>query len=177
MARNKEMRHIYNITPLTNANYTGKGQTIVIVDSYGSPTIQQDLRTFDKGFGLPNPPSFRVLAPLGTVPFDDTNADEDSWALETTIDVEWSHAIAPDANIVLLTSPVDETQGIQGLPEFLQLEQYALDHHLGNIISQSWSTAENTLFNPTDQHIFGDFDALYKRAAAQHVKVLCSAAQ
>lgn len=92
--------------------------------------------------------------------------------METTIDVEWSHAIAPAASIVLLTSPVDETQGIQGLPQFLQLEQYALDHQLGNIISQSWSTAENTLFNPTDEHIFGDYDALYKRAAAQHVTVL-----
>lgn len=168
----QEMRQAYHLTPLTQTGFTGKGQTIVIIDSYGSPTITQDLKTFDAGFGIPDPPSFQVLAPLGTVPFDDTNPDMDGWALETTIDVEWSHAMAPDASIVLLTSPVDETQGIQGLPEFLSLEQYALDHHLGNIFSQSWGTTENTLMNSTDSHIFQDYDQLYQRAAAQHVTVL-----
>ena len=116
----QDMRKIYNIDPLTNAGYTGKGQSIVIIDSYGSPTIQQDLKTFDTGFGIPDPPSFKILAPLGTHTFDDSVADDDEWAVETTLDVEWAHAIAPAASIVLLTSPVDENQGIQGLPEFLQ---------------------------------------------------------
>ena len=50
--------------------------------------------------------------------------------------------MAPGANIVLLTSPVAETEGVQGMPEFLLFEQYALDHHLGKIISQSWGTTE-----------------------------------
>jgi subtilase family serine protease len=159
----------YNIAPLLNAGYNGKGQTIVIIDSYGSPTITQDLKIFDKGFGIPDPPSFKILAPLGTHTFDDTVADDDAWALETSLDVEWAHAIAPSAGIVLLTSPVDETQGIQGLPEFLQLEQYALNNHLGNIISQSWGTAENTLFTNADMHIFDDFNNFYKQAAAQNV--------
>jgi subtilase family serine protease len=45
------------------------------------------------------------------------------WAFETTLDVEWTHAIAPGASMVLLTSPVDETQGVQGMPEFLSLEK------------------------------------------------------
>jgi subtilase family serine protease len=168
------MQNIYNISPLINAGYTGKGQTIVIIDSYGSPTITQDLKTFDTGFGIPDPPSFKILAPLGTHTFNDSVADDDSWALETTLDVEWSHAIAPAANLVLLTSPVDETQGIQGLPEFLQLEQYALNNHLGNIISQSWGTAENTLFNTADMHIFNDYNTFYQQAAAQHVTVLAT---
>jgi subtilase family serine protease len=168
----QQMRHFYNTTPLIDAGYTGKGQTIVIIDSYGSPTLAQDLKSFDAGFGIPDPPSLQILSPLGTVPFDDTVPDMDAWALETTLDVEWAHAIAPDANIVLLTSPVDETQGIQGLPEFLQLVQYALDNHLGNIISQSWGTAENTLFTPSDMHIFNDYNAVYQRAAAERVTVL-----
>jgi Predicted protease len=185
-----QMQNIYNITPLLNAGYTGKGQTIVIIDSYGSPTITQDLKSFDAGFGIPDPPSFKILAPLGVHTFNDSVADDDSWALETTLDVEWAHAIAPDANIVLLTSPVDESQGIQGLPEFLQLEQYALNNHLGNIISQSWGTAENTLFYNTaistkgymhsnvrmpinvGMPIFDEFDTFYQQAAAQHVTVL-----
>ncbi|GCE19812.1 S53 family peptidase [Dictyobacter kobayashii] len=186
-----QMQNIYNITPLLTAGYTGKGQTIVIIDSYGSPTITQDLKTFDAGFGIPDPPGFKILAPLGVHTFNDSVADDDSWALETTLDVEWAHAIAPAANIVLLTSPVDESQGIQGLPEFLQLEQYALNNHLGNIISQSWGTAENTLFYnagiPTKGYMrsnammynsnmlmFDKFNTLYQQAAAQHVTVFAT---
>jgi len=68
-----------------------------------------------------------VPAPLGTVPFDPNNSDQVGWAFETTLDVEWAHVMAPDANIVLLTSPVSETEGVQGMPEFLFLETYALD--------------------------------------------------
>ena len=70
-------------------------------------------------------------SPLGSVPFDPNGPDEIGWAEETTLDVEWAHAMAPKANIVLLTSPVDETEGVQGLPEFDALINYALDHHLG----------------------------------------------
>jgi subtilase family serine protease len=166
------MQNAYGLTALFNAGYTGLGQTIVIVDSFGSPTIAQDLATFDAGFGLPDPPSFTVLAPLGTVPFDPNDTNQLSWAYETTQDVEWAHAMAPGASIVLLTSPVDETQGVQGLPEFLQLEQYALDHGLGRIISQSWGTAENTLFNPAGYQLLNNFEDFYQRAAQEGVTVL-----
>jgi subtilase family serine protease len=160
---------------LLNAGYTGAGQTIIIVDSFGSPTIEHDLSTFDAGYGLPDPPSFEVLAPLGSVPFDPTNSDQVGWATETTLDVEWAHALAPGASIVLLTSPVDETEGVQGLPEFLQLEEYSLDHHLGKIISQSWAATENTLFDPAGQQVVADFERFYLRAALEKVTVLASA--
>ena len=73
-----------------NAGYTGVGETIIIIVSFGSPTIAQDLQTFDADYGLPDPPSFTVLAPLGTVPFDPTNSDQVGWAFETTLDVEWA---------------------------------------------------------------------------------------
>ena len=144
-------------------------------NSFGSPTIAQDLQTFDADYGLPDPPSFTVLAPLGTVPFDPTNSDQVGWAFETTLDVEWAHAIAPGADIVLLTIPVSETEGMQGMPEFLLLEQYALDHHLGKIISQSWGATENTLFTPAGQQVFEDFERFYQDAAQQNVTVLASA--
>jgi len=108
-----------------------------------------------------------VLAPLGTVPFDPSDSDQVGWASETTLDVEWAHALAPGAGIVLLTSPVSETEGVQGLPEFLQLEQYALDHHLGKIISQSWGATENTLFDPAGLRVMADFERFYLRAALE----------
>ncbi len=170
----QEIQNAYDLTPLLNAGYTGAGQTIIIIDSFGSPTIANDLSTFDAGYGLPAPPSFTVLAPLGTVPFDPSDSDQVGWASETTLDVEWAHALAPGAGIVLLTSPVSETEGVQGLPEFLQLEQYALDHHLGKIISQSWGATENTLFDPAGLRVMADFERFYLRAALENVTILSS---
>lgn len=171
----QEIRNAYGLTDILDAGYTGTGETIVIIDSFGSPTIEQDLRQFDQDYGLPDPPSFKVLAPLGTVPFDPTDSGQVGWAFETTLDVEWAHAIAPGANIVLLTSPVNETEGVQGLPEFLYLEQYALKHHLGKIISQSWTATENTLFTPAGLKVVADFEKFYAQAEAEHVTVLGAA--
>ncbi len=172
--RPTDIRAAYGVDTLHAAGITGKGQTIVIIDSFGSPTIQADLHTFDEAYGLPDP-KLTVLSPLGTVPFDPNNSDMVGWAFETTLDVEWSHAIAPGANIVLMTSPVDETEGVQGLPQFLFLEKYALDHHLGKIISQSWAATENTLFTPAGEQVFNQFESFYKRAAQENVTVFASA--
>ena len=154
------IRKAYGITPLLNMGFTGKGQSIVIIDSFGSPTIRHDLKVFDQSYGLPDPPSFKILTPLGTIQFNPNDPTMIGWAAETTLDVEWSHAIAPDANIVLMTSPVAETEGVQGLPEFLFLEKYAISHNLGKIVSQSWGATENTLFNPGGGQIFKQWKLL-----------------
>jgi subtilase family serine protease len=170
----QQLQTAYGVTPLLNAGYNGTGQTIVIIESYGSPTIEADLKAFDAAYGLPDP-SIQVLEPLGTVPFNLNDDDQVAWAFETALDVQWSHAMAPGAAIVVLTSPVDETQGIQGLPEFLELEKFALDNHLGNIISQSWGTAENALFDTAGTNLINEFEAFYARAAAGRVTVLAGA--
>lgn len=176
----QEIRTAYGMNGLIGSGIVGAGQTIIIIDSYGSPTIAADLAAFDAGFGIPDPPSFTVLSPLGTVPWDPTlYPDQPGWAAETTLDVEWAHAMAPGAAIVLMTSPVDETEGVQGMPEFLELEKFALDHHLGKIISQSWSATENTLFEdaagPGGPKVVADFLAFHRRAAAEHVTLLAAA--
>ncbi len=77
----------------------GAGTTIAIVDAYSSPTIATDLQAFDKEFDLPAPPSFRVVNQTGgsTPPTADPG-----WAGEITLDVEWAHATAPDASILLV---------------------------------------------------------------------------
>ncbi len=112
-----------------------------------------------------------LLPPLGTLPFDPTNSHQVGWAFETTLDVEWAHALAPGANIVLLTSPVSETEGVQGLPQFLFLENYALAHNLG----RSWGTTENTLFDSAGQKVITNFENFYRAAAQRSVTVLASA--
>lgn len=170
----QEIRTAYGLNGLLAAGDQGAGQTIVIIDSFGSPTAKADLDRFDADFGLPAPPTFRQLAPLGSVPFDPTNDDQVGWAEETSLDIQWAHALAPQAGIVVLTSPVSETQGVQGLPEFLRLEQYAVDHHLGRIISQSWGTTENTLETPAGRAIMARFNAFYASATLRGVTFLNS---
>ena len=87
------------------SNLDGSGQTIVIVDAYGSPTIAHDLAVFDSTFGIPPPPSFTILCGTGGCPATSTASslthDPVGWFVETTLDVEYAHAIAPGANIVL----------------------------------------------------------------------------
>src|SRR5258708_29970957 len=173
----QEIRTAYDLNPILNAGYDGTGQTIIIIDSYGSPTIQNDLKTFDAGYGLPDPPSFQILAPLGTVPWNPGDSTMVSWAFETSLDVEWAHAMAPGANIVLMTSPVAETQGVPGMPQYLKLEKYDLKHKLGNIISQSWATTENTLFaNKKGLKVLSDFESFYASAVKQNVTIFSSSA-
>jgi subtilase family serine protease len=135
----------YDLRPLYGRGQTGRGQTIAIVDSFGSPTIAQDLHQFDSDFGLPDAPSLKVIAPAGAPPaFDPADDDMFGWAFETTLDVEYAHAIAPGANILLVETPVSETEGEQGFPEIVKAENYVVDHHLANVISQSFGATEET---------------------------------
>lgn len=170
----QQMRAAYGLTSLYDSGKRGDGQSIVIIDSYGSPTLQQDLAVFDHQFGLPEV-QLQVLSPLGTVPFDPNNSEMTGWQGETTLDVEIAHAMAPNAKIVLLTSPVDETEGVAGLPEFLKLEQYAVANHLGNIISQSWAASEVSLSDAAGQAEIAQWEAFYQQAAQQdHVTIFGS---
>jgi subtilase family serine protease len=162
-----DMRVAYSVQSLLERGFTGKGQTIVDIVSYGSPTLQQDMDTFDQQFGLP-PITIKILSPLGTQPTDHPSTkDVAGWAEETTLDVQIIHAIAPDAGIVVLTSPVNETEGTIGLPQFLKLEQYALSNHLGNIISQSFGASEVTLNNAAGKQEVQTWDAFFKQATTQ----------
>ena len=159
----RSLRVAYGVESLMQRGYTGKGQTIIDIVSYDSPTLQQDMDTFDQEFDLP-PITRQVLSPIGTVPFDPHNKEMSGWADETNLDVQTIHAIAPGAHIVVLTSPVDETEGTIGLPQYLELEQYAINHHLGSIISQSWGSSEVTLKDSAGQQEIQQWDAFYKQA-------------
>jgi subtilase family serine protease len=83
----------------------GTGTTIAIVDSYDDPNIANDLHQFDLAFGLPDPPNFTKVNQLGkTTSLPAANA---GWITEIALDVEWSHAIAPGANILLVEANSD----------------------------------------------------------------------
>lgn len=78
---------------------TGSGQTVAVVTAYDDPTIAADLATFDAQFGLAAPPSFTKVSQTGTTNYPVSNG---TWALETALDVEWVHAVAPSAAILLV---------------------------------------------------------------------------
>ncbi len=140
-----QIRTAYYLNPLLGAHITGKGQSIVIVDSFGSPTIQHDLSAFDKTFGLPAPPSLQIITPAGKIPkFNPANSSMVGWAWETTLDVEWAHVMAPGAKIVLAETPVSENEGTSGFPQIETAEKYVIAHHLGGVISQSFGATEQT---------------------------------
>jgi subtilase family serine protease len=87
-----QIRHAYGVDLLAAG---GAGQTIAIVDAYGSPTAQNDLNVFSTKFGLP-----ATTIKIVTVGKGPRRSDA-GWALETSLDLQWAHAIAPNANIML----------------------------------------------------------------------------
>src|SRR6266478_211370 len=159
------IRVAYGIESLIEHGFTGKGQTVVDIVSFGSPTLQQDINAYDQQFGLP-PIKIQIFSPIPEKE-SDPYGDKAGWGDETTLDVEVIHALAPEAGIVVLTSPVAETEGTFGLPEFRQLVQYSLDHHLGNIISNSWGASEATLKDPAGQREIQQWTPILQKATTQ----------
>jgi subtilase family serine protease len=170
-----QVRTAYNLAPLYKRNIDGARQTIVIVDSFGSPTIASDLAHFDKYFGLPAPPSFRVLQPAGAVPpYHASNSNRAGWAAETTLDVEWAHVMAPGASIVLVETPTSENEGTTGFPQIVAAEKYVLRRKLGQVISQSFAATEQTFSAKSDYAAIQNLRSAYQLANADHVTVLAA---
>ena len=167
-----QIQQAYHLPALYARGVTGRGTTIVIVDSFGSPTIKSDLSAFDQAFGLPAPPSFRIIAPAGRVPaYDPNNSDMVGWAGETTLDVEYAHVVAPGASLLLVRTPVPETEGVHGFPQIVAAEKYVLQHHLGDVISQSFSATERTF---PGRAAVQALRGTYQLAARDHVAVLAA---
>ena len=126
------MRAAYNVP----ARWTGVGQTIIIVDAYGSPTVREDLETFSQIFGLPAP-NLEIVYPGGAPSFNPRqHHDEAGWAFETSLDVQWAHAIAPDAKIVLVVAANNAGNVLNNA------QKYAVDHQLGQVMSLSFGSDE-----------------------------------
>ena len=139
-----QLQAAYGLPALYRAGVQGQGTAIAIVDSFGSPTIRQDLATFDHEAKLPAP-SLTIIQPAGRVPaYKQANAQMVGWAAETTLDVEYAHAVAPRARILLVETPVAESEGETGFPQIARAENYVIDHHLAGVISQSFGATEQT---------------------------------
>jgi subtilase family serine protease len=111
----------------------GSGQTIAIVDAYNQPNIASDLQAFDAAFGLPNPPHFAIVNENGGGNLPAANA---SWGMEESLDVEWAHAMAPGANILL----VEANSSSEG--DLFAAVQYAASQPGVSVVSMSWGGSE-----------------------------------
>ena len=145
------------------ANLTGAGQTIVIIDAFGNPTISQDLNVEDTTFGLPAA-NLNVIYPDGQPAFDTNNADEVNWSGEIALDVESAHAVAPAATIDLVVSKSDQDADI------LSALKYVVGHRLGSVLSQSYGEAEIC----QDPSITKADELLFAAAALQGMSVFAS---
>jgi subtilase family serine protease len=180
----------YDYASLLAGGNEGQGKTIALVDSFGSATIASDLNNYDTQFNLPHMcgepgvtcaagmPTFSIFSaqgsPAPTPPPSNNGTGQENhslWDLEVSLDVEWAHATAPLANILLVTVPTAETLGVQGLPLMMNAEQSVIDHHLADVISQSFGAGEGS---------FSSFSSLqslrhaFKDAQANKVTVFAS---
>jgi subtilase family serine protease len=143
----------------------------VIVDSFGSPTVRHDLAVFDATYHLPAPPPLTVIQPAGRVPPYQPTSNREGWAGETSLDVEYAHAMAPAAKILLVETPTSENEGTTGFPQIVKAEEFVINHHLGGVISQSFSTTEETF--PSKQSLLA-LRGAYLDAFSKHVTVLAA---
>jgi subtilase family serine protease len=116
-----DIRAAYDVNPLLQSGYTGKGVTVAIVGHSIGPTFNSDVRMFSSKYGLPSP-IISVVQPFGP------GGDNSSWD-EVTADTEFVHAMAPDAKILLvLTGSIHIPDGFS----------YVIEHNAADIATMSF---------------------------------------
>ncbi len=131
-----QVRHAYGFDKITG---NGAGQTIAIIDAYGSPSLANDLKVFCTTFGLPQ-------ATLGVYYPQGKPSANSGWALETSLDVQWAHAVAPGARIVVVVAKSASLSNLLGAVD------YAVKTLGAKQVSMSWGSAEFSSEASYDSH-------------------------
>jgi subtilase family serine protease len=137
-----EMQKAYGLNKVYSNRLDGTGQTIVIVDAFGSNTITDDANLFSQLNGLPplTSSNFSIYKPTGPATCTSTNGCiAGNWQFETTLDVEWAHAIAPGANIALVVATDNSLSNLD------LANLFAIDNLLGTVVSNSFGIPEIVL--------------------------------
>jgi subtilase family serine protease len=132
-----QVRHAYGFDQISFSNGAvkgdGSGQTIAIVDAYDQPNLAGNLATFDATYGIAAPPNFTKVNQTGGTALPAARA---SWGLEESLDVEWAHAIAPGARIVLVEA------NSASLTDLLAAVNTARHLPGVSVVSMSWGAGE-----------------------------------
>lgn len=169
-----DIRQAYGVDQLSEK---GDGQTIVLVDAYGSPRAAEELQAFHDAFFPDEPaPNFDQVFPQGMPNYSNANANARGlsgpgsaagWSVEAALDVQWAYAIAPRAHIVLLAVPPAETLGVQGFPNLFKAMSWAIGHYpAGTIFSMSFAVTEPT-FGGAAAVQTARFDAVFQAGNAK----------
>ena len=175
-----QIRSFYGVdgvAPIDGVPNYGQGQTIVLVDAYGSPTASADLQVFHDTF-FPNlpAPDFQQVFPQGNPQYHNTCHSSGlsgpcaaaGWSGEATLDVEWAYAIAPLAHLVLLAVPPAETLGVQGFPNLFNAISREIDATPpGTVFSMSFAVTEQTFGGAAAVQTAG-FDRVFKKGLAKN---------
>ncbi|WP_299011598.1 S53 family peptidase [uncultured Shewanella sp.] len=156
----QDMHSAYELNTLYDMNLTGNDMTIVIHDAYGSPTAEEDFTVFHNAF-FPNRdiPEFKQIYPSG-MPSEDGD-----WEGEISLDIQWSHAIAPDANIHLIST-------LDNSFEYMLIGiEYIVDNYPpGTVVSMSWGANETDY---SDEELAG-FEAAFKTGTENGITFFAS---
>jgi subtilase family serine protease len=137
-----ELQQAYGLNALYSHGLDGTGQTIMIVDAFGSNTIVDDTNLFSSLNGLPplTPSNFAIFTPNGSATCTTTNGcTAGNWNLETTLDVQWAHSIAPGANIVLVLGADSSLTNLD------LANLFAIENGFGSVLSNSFGLPEIVL--------------------------------
>jgi subtilase family serine protease len=157
-----DLQTAYKLDALYNSGLNGGNQTVVIVDAYGSPTIAADASTYAAFYGLaPLDLAIYQLGESCSASSGTNLALCQGWATETSLDVESAHSVAPGANIALVEAASDFDDDLNAAILF------AVDHELGNVISNSYGGPESQEGLPAND----PYDETLMLAAAHGISV------
>jgi len=125
-----QVAHAYGFDTMIAAGGNGSNRTIAIVVAYGCPTLTNDLSVFCSQFNLP-PAQLNVVAPIGLPP----RKVDSAWASETVMDVEWAHAMAPAARLLVVVSPDASTANLNSCIQYADSR--------ADVVSMSWGGVES----------------------------------
>jgi subtilase family serine protease len=159
-----QIQNAYGYSGLLSSGVNGTGKTIVIIDAFSNPFVANDLTIQDNTFGLPTTSFTTLQQPNAVPPFDPTDPNQVGWAEEITLDVLWAHAMAPGANIVLAEAASNNDA------DLIATTKYVVDHHIGDVISQSFGEAEQCM----DPSLVAEQHAVFAKAVSEGYTVFAS---
>jgi kumamolisin len=137
---------------------TGGSGAIAIVDAYDDPNAASDLATFSSTFGLPAA-NFSVVYASGKQPPQDSTG---GWELEESLDIEWAHAMAPNAQLYLVEANSSSTSDLYAAES---VASSLVAGHGGGEVSNSWGGGETRGETSNDSKYFATSNVVYFASA------------
>lgn len=158
-----QLQDVLGLRDAYAAGFTGTGQTIVLVEAFGYPTLVDDANAFFTMANLPllDSSNFKIVYPQG-VPTNPNLGILTGWNTEMALDLEWAHVVAPGAKIVVVVTNGQDSES------FENSITYVAEHDLGKVISNSYEEDIDLIAGPLEQN---SWDQAIKLAAAKGMSV------